>query len=61
MSYFTDAIEKNPKNPTYYVFRAITHLAAKKDKEALKDALQIVQCNPNWPKVKKMETMLISR
>jgi tetratricopeptide (TPR) repeat protein len=51
LNYFDEAIEKNPRNCTYYVLRALTKLADQKELEALEDALKIVQLQPNWPKV----------
>lgn len=50
-NYFDEAIEKNPKNCTYYVMRAIVKLVQLKHSEALEDSLKIVQIQPNWPKV----------
>ncbi len=69
IDYFNDAIEKNPKNCTYYVYlphaiaydncrsyRSIANSALKKGADALEDATKITQLQPNWPKVPMLTT-----
>ena len=51
VSYFNDAIKHNPKNCTYYVYRAVTYMAKKNLDLAEQDALKVIQLQPNWPKV----------
>lgn len=51
IDYFNDAIEQNPRNSTYYVYRSITYMVLKKYDLSTEDAMKIIQHQPNWPKI----------
>ena len=51
IDYLNDSIKNNPKNSTYYLYRAISYLALNKNKQATEDALKILEFSQNWPKV----------
>eukprot|EP01114_Cavostelium_apophysatum_P018769 TRINITY_DN5882_c0_g1_i1.p1 TRINITY_DN5882_c0_g1~~TRINITY_DN5882_c0_g1_i1.p1 ORF type:complete len:962 (+),score=265.98 TRINITY_DN5882_c0_g1_i1:189-3074(+) len=51
INYLNDAIGKNPKNSSYYVYRAIANLALKRNELAQADAMRVVAMTPNWPKL----------
>jgi hypothetical protein len=60
IEYFNDAISQNPKNCSYYVYRAVSQLAKKNMEAATEDAMRILQIQPNWPKVSRNVSRLIS-
>lgn len=51
ISYYSDAITKNPGNHVYYIYRAVANMMARYEAEATEDAMKIVEISPKWPGV----------